>query len=123
MAPSKPLPVNLLEPWQKVARRPGLPSRAHLYLVVVAPGAADAWHRHPGAEHAIVVFEGRGLVTVDETTETLEPLTGIRVEPGLTHRVENTGRLPLRYYVCSSPGTDPLDDREPAEAPPRTLDA
>ena len=35
MAPSKPLPVNLLEPWQKVARRPGLPSRAHLYLVVV----------------------------------------------------------------------------------------
>ena len=91
--------------------------------VVVAPGAADAWHRHPGAEHAIVVFEGRGLVTVDETTETLEPLTGIRVEPGLTHRVENTGRLPLRYYVCSSPGTDPLDDREPAEAPPRTLDA
>ena len=91
--------------------------------VVVAPGAADAWHRHPGAEHAIVVFEGRGLVTVDETTETLEPLTGIRVEPGLTHRVENTGRLPLRYYVCSSPGTDPLDDREPAEAPPRSLDA
>ena len=49
----------------------------------MAPGAADAWHRHPGAEHAIVVFEGRGLVTVDETTETLEPLTGIRVEPGL----------------------------------------
>jgi quercetin dioxygenase-like cupin family protein len=91
--------------------------------VVVAPGASDAWHRHPGAEHALVVFEGRGLVTVDETSETLEPLTGIRVEAGLTHRVENTGRLPLRYYVCSSPGTDPLDDREPAEAPPRRLDA
>jgi len=91
--------------------------------VIVAPGAADAWHRHPGAEHALVVFEGRGLVTVDDTTETLEPLTGIRVEPGLVHRVENTGRMPLRYYVCSSPGTDPLEDREPAEAPPRTLDA
>jgi quercetin dioxygenase-like cupin family protein len=91
--------------------------------VVVAPGSADAWHRHRGAEHALVVFEGRGLVTVDETTETLEPLTGIRVEPGLVHRVENTGRLPLRYYVCSSPGTDPLEDRELAEAPPRRLDA
>ena len=91
--------------------------------VVVAPGAADAWHRHPSAEHALVVFEGRGLVTVDDTTETLEPLTGIRVEAGLVHRVENTGRMPLRYYVCSSPGTDPLEDREPAEAPPRTLDA
>ncbi|HYH92752.1 MAG TPA: cupin domain-containing protein [Candidatus Saccharimonadales bacterium] len=91
--------------------------------VTVAPGTADAWHRHPGAEHALVVFEGRGIVTVDDTTETLEPLVGIRVEPGLTHRVENTGRLPLRYYVCSSPGTDPLEDRELAEAPPRTLDA
>ncbi len=91
--------------------------------VVVAAGTADAWHRHPGAEHALVVFEGRGLVTVDDTTETLEPLTGIRVEPGLVHRVENTGRLPLRYYVCSSPGTDPLEDREPAEAPPRRMDA
>ena len=99
------------------------PRRSRSAKSCVAPGAADAWHRHLGAEHALVVFEGRGLVTVDETTETLEPLTGIRVEPGLTHRVENTGRLPLRYYVCSSPGTDPLEDREPAEAPPRTLDA
>jgi mannose-6-phosphate isomerase-like protein (cupin superfamily) len=69
------------------------------------------------------VFEGRGLVTVDTTTETLEPLTGIRVEAGLTHRVENTGRLPLRYYDCSSPGRDPIIDREPAAAPPRALDA
>lgn len=91
--------------------------------VVIQPGTGDAWHRHPGAEHALVVFEGRGVVTVDDTSETLEPLVGIRVEPGLVHRVENTGRTPLRYYVCSSPGTDPLEDRETAEAPPRTLDA
>lgn len=91
--------------------------------VTLAPGVADEWHRHPGAEHALVVFEGRGIVTVDDTTETLEPLTGIRVETGLTHRVENTGRLPLRYYVCASPGMDPSEDREPAPAPPRRLDA
>lgn len=91
--------------------------------VTVAPGVADEWHRHHGAEHALVVFEGRGLVTVDETSETLEPLVGIRVEAGLTHRVQNTGRLPLRYYVCSSPGTDPIEDRVPAEAPPRRMDA
>jgi quercetin dioxygenase-like cupin family protein len=91
--------------------------------VEMEPGASDAWHRHPGAEHALVVFEGRGIVTVDETVETLEPLTGIRVEPGLPHRVENTGRTPLRYYVCASPGTDPIVDRQEAEAPPRRLDA
>ena len=91
--------------------------------VEVAPGVADAWHRHGRAEHAIVVFEGRGVVTVGDETETLEPLKGIRVEEGRPHRVENTGRTTLRYYVCASPGMDPLEDREIAEAPRRRLDA
>ena len=91
--------------------------------VEMTPGIADAWHRHPRAEHAIVVFEGRGVVTVGDETETLEPLKGIRVEEGRPHRVENTGRTTLRYYVCSSPGLDPLEDRETAEAPRRRLDA
>lgn len=91
--------------------------------VEAAPGSVDEWHRHPRAEHAIVVFEGRGLVTVGDETETLEPLKGIRVEDGRPHRVENTGRTTLRYYVCSSPGLDPLSDREIAEAPRRRTDA
>lgn len=91
--------------------------------VEVDPGSVDEWHRHPRAEHAIVVFEGRGLVTVGDETETLEPLKGIRVEDGRPHRVENTGRTTLRYYVCSSPGIDPLADRETAEAPRRRTDA
>ena len=29
--------------------------------VELDPGASDAWHVHPGAEHALVVFEGRGV--------------------------------------------------------------
>jgi mannose-6-phosphate isomerase-like protein (cupin superfamily) len=91
--------------------------------VDIEPGVADAWHRHPEAEHALVVFEGRGTIEVDEILESLEPLKGIRVEAGLAHRVANTGRTRLRYYVCSSPGTDPLIDRESVEAPPRHLDA
>lgn len=91
--------------------------------VEIAPGVSDEWHRHPHAEHAIVVFEGRGIVTVGDETETLEPLKGIRVEEGRPHRVENTGRTTLRYYVCASPGLDPLEDRETAEAPRRRLDA
>jgi quercetin dioxygenase-like cupin family protein len=91
--------------------------------VEVAPGVTDAWHRHAGAEHAIVVFEGRGVVTVGDETETLEPLKGIRVEEGRPHRVENTGRTALRYYVCASPGLDPIEDRTTAEAPRRRLDA
>ena len=91
--------------------------------VELDPGAADAWHVHPGAEHALVVFEGRGLIQVGEVEETLEPLKGIRVLPGRPHRVVNDSRLLLRYFVCASPGTDPTIDRTPAEAPPRRLDA
>jgi len=80
-------------------------------------GVADGWHRHPGAEHALVVFEGRGTIQVGEVEETLEPLKGIRVLPGLPHRVVNDGRLRLRYFVCASPGTDPTVDRQPADGP------
>jgi quercetin dioxygenase-like cupin family protein len=110
--------------WRRIVRPGDFGSATFTVTEVeVAPGVSDAWHRHPGAEHAIVVFEGRGVVTVDDETETLEPLKGIRIDPGRTHRVENTGRTPLRYYVAASPAMDPEADREPAPAPPRRLDA
>jgi quercetin dioxygenase-like cupin family protein len=91
--------------------------------VELEAGAADGWHRHPGAEHALVVFEGRGTIQVGDVEETLEPLKGIRVLPGRAHRVINDGRLRLRYFVCASPGTDPTIDRQAAEGPPGRLDA
>lgn len=91
--------------------------------VEIEPGHSDNWHRHLGAEHAFVVFEGRGIVTVGNVSETLQPMSGIRIQAGVAHRVENTGRTPLRYYVCGSPAVDPTLDREPVEAPPRRLDA
>lgn len=87
--------------------------------VELEAGAVDDWHRHPGAEHAMVVFEGRGTITVGRISETLEPLKGIRIEAGLAHRIENGGRTVLRYYVCATPGTDLLADRERARAPRR----
>jgi len=91
--------------------------------VEMAPGTVNDWHRHPVAEQAIVVFEGRGMITVDRIEETLEPLKGIRIEAGRAHRIANTGRTPLRYYVCATPGTDPSVDRAPVEAPQRQLDS
>lgn len=91
--------------------------------VSMLPGAEDAWHVHPGAEHAIVVFEGRGSIAVGDVEEVMEPLKGIRILPGRPHRVRNDGRHLLRYFVCASPGTDPSIDRRAADAPSRRLDA
>ncbi|HYO43162.1 MAG TPA: cupin domain-containing protein [Candidatus Limnocylindrales bacterium] len=91
--------------------------------VEIAPGGETAWHRHPGSEHALVVFEGRGTITVGDVEEVLEPLKGIRILPGRRHHVRNEGRHRLRYYVCASPGTDPTVDRVPADAPSHNLDA
>jgi quercetin dioxygenase-like cupin family protein len=90
--------------------------------VELDPGVADAWHRHPGSEHALVVFSGRGRITVGRISETLEPLKGVRIEAGLAHRVENTGRKVLRYYVCGTPATDLITDREPVRAPRARLE-
>jgi quercetin dioxygenase-like cupin family protein len=90
--------------------------------VVVQPGVAGSWHRHLSAEHVLVVLAGRGEIWVEDVSETLEPLTGIRIAPGATHSIAATGRTPLHYVVISTPGIDPAADRVSAAAPERQLD-
>ncbi|HSW43121.1 MAG TPA: cupin domain-containing protein [Patescibacteria group bacterium] len=85
--------------------------------VEIEPGGGTGWHRHQRSEHVIVVFEGRGTVRMGSLEETLEPLRGVRVEMGLPHAITNTGRMMLRYYVCSTPAADPLTDREEVDPP------
>lgn len=85
--------------------------------IELSPGASTGWHRHLRAEHVIVVLEGRGTVRVGAVEETLEPLKGVRVETGLPHAISNTGRTPLRYFLCATPATDPLSDQEATEPP------
>jgi quercetin dioxygenase-like cupin family protein len=85
--------------------------------IELSPGATTGWHRHLRAEHVIVVLEGRGTVRVGALDETLEPLKGVRVETGLPHAISNTGRTPLRYFLCATPAADPLSDHEAADPP------
>ena len=85
--------------------------------VEIEPGGGTGWHRHQRSEHVIVVLEGRGTVRMGSLEETLEPLRGVRVEMGLPHAITNTGRMLLRYYVCSTPAADPLTDREEVDPP------
>ncbi len=92
-------------------------ARFSIAEVEIDPDTDEGWHRHPVGEHLLVVLEGRGIVQVDGIEETLEPLKGIRIATGLVHRVENTGRQLLRFYVCSSPAADLTLDRQQAPAP------
>jgi quercetin dioxygenase-like cupin family protein len=85
--------------------------------VEIEPGGTTGWHRHQRFEHVIVVLEGRGTVRIGGIEETLEPLKGVRVEMGLPHAITNTGRMMLRYYICSTPAVDPLTDREDVDPP------
>jgi quercetin dioxygenase-like cupin family protein len=94
-----------------------------VFEVTIEAGVRDAWHRHPASEHVLVVFEGRGEVSVGDLVETLEPLKGVRIAAGLAHRVEATGRQRLRYCVVAAPARDRRADRELVEAPRRRMDA
>lgn len=85
--------------------------------VELDPGATTGWHRHLAAEHVVVVLEGRGTVRIGSLEEMLEPLKGVRVEMGLPHAIQNTGRTRLRYYLCATPAADPLTDRENLRPP------
>ena len=74
---------------------------------------------HPGSEHAIVVFEGRGSIQVGEVEEMLEPLKGIRVLPGRPHRVRNDGRGCCCATSCAPrPGPTRRSTARPPTHPP-----
>ncbi len=121
-------PVRRRE-WARVVEGPGTRMRVlvepgdfgtdafSLGEVEIEPGGTTGWHRHQRFEHVIVVLEGRGTVRIGSIEETLEPLKGVRVEMGLPHAITNTGRMMLRYYICSTPAVDPLTDREDVDPP------
>ena len=105
--------------WHRVLVEPGDFGTASFTVseIELSRGATTGWHRHLRAEHVVVVLEGRGTVRVGAIEETLEPLKGVRVETGLPHAISNSGRTPLRYFLCATPAADPLSDREPIEPP------
>jgi mannose-6-phosphate isomerase-like protein (cupin superfamily) len=67
-------------------------------------GGSSPYHRHVGtaanpggASHAYIIFKGRGVVQVGDTSQEIEPGTLVYFPPGIPHRLRAHGG-PLDYF-------------------------
>ncbi len=71
-------------------------------LGVVAPGGRAERHTHE-VEQAMYILDGRALVEVGGESRECGPGTACFFPPGVAHRVESLGPVPLRALVIYAP--------------------
>jgi mannose-6-phosphate isomerase-like protein (cupin superfamily) len=69
----------------------------------VAPESRTRLHWHQIAEEIYFILEGSGLMTVGEEVFPVGIGDSVLIQPGKRHRIENTGRSPLRVLCACSP--------------------
>jgi quercetin dioxygenase-like cupin family protein len=106
-----PMVVNLDPATKGYARvLPGPPSTYSMRSghVVLAPGQSVGKHSTGGFEEVVIVFEGKGKMTITDGPElTLAQGSVAYCPPHREHDVTNTGSQPLRYLyvVAAAPST------------------
>lgn len=76
---------------------------AVMYTGVYEAGKRMPAHIHETVEEMIYVLSGRGEVTVDGTTEPIEPGSSIFLPAGSTHFLNVLGDQPLHIVFVFSP--------------------
>ncbi len=69
----------------------------------VAPGSRTDLHWHLIAEEIYFILKGRGLMTIGEEVFPVSVGDSVLIPPGKPHRLENTGRSPLKVLCACSP--------------------
>jgi mannose-6-phosphate isomerase-like protein (cupin superfamily) len=69
-------------------------ARSQCAVMVLAPGGSE--DRHRAADQWLFVLSGSGVAAVNERAVTLRAGTCMLIERGDRHKIENTGRTPLR---------------------------
>jgi len=69
----------------------------------VAPGCRTLLHRHAQTEELYHVTAGSGIMTLGESSFTIDVGDTVLIPPGTLHRIEATGAKPLRILCCCSP--------------------
>ena len=69
----------------------------------VAPGAATEEHYHRLSEEIYFFTHGSGRLRVGEEEREVGPGDAVVIDPGLRHKLWNTGTEPLRLLCCCAP--------------------
>ncbi len=69
----------------------------------VTPGSKTRLHWHQITEEIYFILKGRGLMTLGEEVFPVEMGDSVLIPPGRSHRIENTGKSPLKVLCACSP--------------------
>ena len=67
------------------------------------PGSQQPVHAHTESEQIYVVIRGEGTVVVDGEQKHVAAGSAVRIPPGATHAIRNTGGTLLEYVAATSP--------------------
>lgn len=79
------------------------PSRMAMGTQEIAPGGHVPRHRHPMAEEILFVYQGQGLVYVEDEEARLFPGTTLVIPPNTWHSFHNNTDAPLCLTWTISP--------------------
>jgi len=81
-------------------------SRVDFRISRYAPMAHVQEHVHKIQEQVYYVFEGEGILTLDDAKHLMRPHDYVYVPPGIKHSFTNTGTQGLVFLVITTPADD-----------------
>ena len=69
------------------------------------PGAAEVRHYHERARQFFFVLAGQATLEIEQQRQTIRPLEGIEVPPGVPHQIFNESGIDVEFLVISQPTT------------------
>ena len=70
---------------------------------IVKPGCSTLLHLHHKSEELYYITQGKGIIYLGETTESVYRGHVICIPPNTPHKIENTGHENLTILCCCSP--------------------
>jgi mannose-6-phosphate isomerase-like protein (cupin superfamily) len=78
-------------------------SKQSLAEATIPQGKATALHHHQRSEEIYHVTAGKGQMTLGDTSFEVAVGDTVCIPPGTIHRLQNTGKEPLKLLCCCAP--------------------
>lgn len=69
----------------------------------IPPGSVTFLHRHHNSEEIYHITQGNGVMTLGDKKFDVTVGDTICIPPGTPHKVQNTGKTPLKLLCCCAP--------------------